>query len=272
MTDVAAVKATPSTTRRVPSIVATDDGPHVRLGVLWAAIVVAAALAGTWWLGGWMAVVAGVAAVQASRSWRTTAARGHQALLAGTGAAVIAFAAAGGERVLVLTAAIVALAVVSAGVAANAARAARHIRRSSGSIRTAVIAVAVGLAGAAPVLARQRGLAEGLVLLALWCCYDAATYLVGTGAATAWEGPAAGIATVGALCLGVAAVVDPPFQGATPWILGGIACLTAPFGPPVASRLLRGAEARAPALRRLDSLVLLGPAWAVAAGLVLWHH
>jgi hypothetical protein len=269
MTDVAALDAPSPVTRRGPAVVSSDDGPHVRLGLVWAAIVVAASLAGTWWLGAWMAVVAGLAGVQASRSWRTAAARGPQAVLAGAGAAVIALAAAGGERVLGLMAAIVALAVVSAGVAAGAVRAARHIRRSSGHIRTTVIAVAIGLAGAAPVLARRRGLAEGLVLLAMWCSYDAATYLVGTGAATSWEGPAAGIATIAALSLGVAAVVDPPFQGATPWILGGVACLTAPFGRAVASRLLRGADARAPALRRLDSLILLGPAWAVTAALVL---
>ena len=218
-----------------------------------------------------MATAAALAGVQASRSWRTAAARGPQALLAGVGAAAIALAAAGGGRVLVLMAAIVAMAVMAVGVAADAVRTARHIRRSSGHLRTAVIALAIGAAASGPVLARHRSLAEGMVLLALWSCYDAAAYLIGTGAASAWEGPAAGVATIAALSLGVAAVIDPPFYGAAPWILGGVAALLAPFGPPVASRLLRDAAARAPALRRLDCLILLGPAWGLAAGQVLHH-
>ena len=73
--------------------------------------------------------------------------------------------------------------------------------------------------------------------------------------------------TVGVLAVFVAAVVVPPFSGRSPWILLGLVAVLAPVGV-----VLRRASARArrlPALRRLDSLVLAGPAWVIAVGLLL---
>jgi hypothetical protein len=43
----------------------------------------------------------------------------------------------------------------------------------------------------------------------------------------------------------------------------------APFGPLAASVILGDRDARAPALRRLDSLLLLGPVWAWLAAVLL---
>jgi hypothetical protein len=73
--------------------------------------------------------------------------------------------------------------------------------------------------------------------------------------------------SIGALTLFLAAV--PPFDGNTPWILGGMAAVLAPLGPILARHLIGDRSARVPALRRLDSLILLGPAWAVATALLL---
>jgi hypothetical protein len=66
-------------------------------------------------------------------------------------------------------------------------------------------------------------------------------------------------------------VLVPPFDGNSPWILGGLAAVLAPVGPVVASSLTGDRSARVPALRRLDTLIVLGPAW-VAATAVLLHR
>jgi hypothetical protein len=48
-----------------------------------------------------------------------------------------------------------------------------------------------------------------------------------------------------------------------------MAMLCAPAGPYVATLLVGDRTANVAALRRLDSLVVLGPAWALATALVL---
>jgi hypothetical protein len=52
-------------------------------------------------------------------------------------------------------------------------------------------------------------------------------------------------------------------------VFGGFAAFCCPLGQIAASAILPSADARAPALRRLDSLLLLGPAWALLVGLLL---
>jgi hypothetical protein len=53
------------------------------------------------------------------------------------------------------------------------------------------------------------------------------------------------------------------------FVFGGFAALLCPLGQIAASAVLPRAEVRAPALRRLDSLLLLGPAWPILVGLLL---
>jgi NhaP-type Na+/H+ or K+/H+ antiporter len=77
-------------------------------------------------------------------------------------------------------------------------------------------------------------------------------------------GPAAGVACIGSITVGVAAVF-PQFKGSSAWVLGALAAVLAPVGPVAATSLLGDRRARAPALRRLDSLVALGPVWALTA-------
>ena len=45
--------------------------------------------------------------------------------------------------------------------------------------------------------------------------------------------------------------------------------MLAPFGPPAATLLLGDRGARVRVLRRIDSLLLVGPAWAVTAAALL---
>src|SRR5581483_1387009 len=133
---------------------------------------------------------------------------------------------------------------------------------------TLAFALGLGMAAAAPVIARQRGLLPALVLLTLVGVYDASAFVVGAGASNVWEGPAAGAAFVAAVTLLVAGVFVPPFTGVSPWVLGAAAAVLAPFGPVVGSLMLGERAGPAQAVRRLDSLLVAGPVWA-AASLVL---
>lgn len=236
--------------------------PHGRLGLAWAAVTVGATVGGPAWLGGWLAVAAFIAGAQACLVWRKR-----------------------GERPLGLVAALVAGAlpvaasfnldamsgVVAAGllVALVARVRAPSLAPSRDVALTLAVAVPIGLAAASPVLVRQRGIAPALLLLAFASMYDAGAYLVGTGAASAWEGPVAGMVALIPLTIFAAVVLVPPFAGAEPFLLGLIAAVLTPVGPVAGSALLGDRAGHAPALRRLDSLLLMGPLWAWVALVLL---
>jgi hypothetical protein len=134
---------------------------------------------------------------------------------------------------------------------------------------TLAIGVVVGLAVASVVLLRNINLQAPLLLLAFAAAYDASAYVVGTGAASTWEGPAAGIAMLIPVTMLSAVILVPPFPEASPLLLGLVAAILAPCGPPAGSALLGERDANAPALRRLDSLLVLAPVWAWVAAAFL---
>lgn len=232
-------------------------GPHARLGVVWFVVLMAALFAGTAGLVLLLAPAAGLAGVQALRSRR---AKAPSPAVAGGGAFVLVVAAALGPAPAGAVGAILLVLLI-------VTTAARHRRVEA--VVALVAAGVVGLACAAPVLLLQDGVVPVFVLLTYAAVYDASAYVVGTGAGSSWEGPAAGIASIAAVTLAVAAVLVPPFRGASPWILGGLAAVLAPVGPYVASALMGDRRARVPALRRLDSLLVLAPAWCLAASILL---
>jgi hypothetical protein len=242
---------------------------EVGLGVVWAAATVAAVYGGPIWLAIWLAPVAALAAASTLHSWGGGRSRQRAALVAAVVSAAVILAGVAGLW------AAAAVALVGAGVVAAPALLSRRLTRSDkygpGAWRRMAIVIgpAAGCAGA--VVARTYGLDQALVLVGMVCIYDSAAYLIGTGANNAWEGPVAGVASVGALTLLVAAVFFTPFRGNSPWILGALAAVLAPLGPAVARRFTSDPTVRVPPLRRLDSLVLLGPAWAVGVR-VLLHH
>ena len=236
-------------------------GPHARLGLAWSVASIAASSAGVLTLALLLAPCAGLAAVQAGRSWRAGPRPRPAVPLAGAGAAAVVLAAVAGPLAVGLVA--VVLVVVVAGGARLAGEA------HADPVRTLVIAGSVGLAAASPVLLLHSGLVPVFVLLTYVHVHDASAYVVGTGAASAWEGPAAGVASIAAVTLAVAAVLVPPFRGTTPWRLGGLAALLAPLGPYLGSALVGDRRARVPALRRLDSMLVLAPVWCLVASLVL---
>jgi hypothetical protein len=238
---------------RLEAVPDLADGPHVRLGALWAFVTFFAAGAGVTALALWYALVAAVAALQVAGSWRKKSRQPALQL------------AAGGAALLPLAAAFSVAALVGAALALAVATLLYQPNRRTAPFLTLAVALGIGLAAATPVLVRRLGLVEVIFLLGLVGTYDASAYLVGTGAAREWEGPAAGIAFMFAVSLAAAAVFVPPFSGISPWLLGALAAATAPLGPRAADYLVGDGRARVPALRRLDSLLVLGPLWAAVA-------
>lgn len=80
-------------------------------------------------------------------------------------------------------------------------------------------------------------------------------------------GVIAGMVTVAVLAVFVAAVMNPPFSGARPWVIFAGVALAAPIGVRLCQWPAR-AE-RLPAVRRLDSLALVAPLWVVVVALGL---
>jgi hypothetical protein len=122
----------------------------------------------------------------------------------------------------------------------------------------------VGLAAASIVLVRGADAGAALAVLLLVSAYEAGDYLVGTGSTTAVEGPVAGI--IGALVVTFALALFPPSAGhgtVSMWLLGAATALGCPLGQLAGSVLLPSGGSFAPALRRLDSLLVVGPLWAV---------
>jgi len=188
--------------------------------------------------------------------------------------------AAGGAALVVLVSVagavptvVVALAVGAASAVgwpgARGSRGALGPKDVAGRTWRPLVVLLPAAAGAGLVLSRAQSRPVGLALVGMVCAYDSAAYLIGTEADHPWEGPLAGLVSIAALTLFVATELAPPFRGASPWVLGGLAALLAPLGPVVAGRLLGERHAPAPALRRLDSLLLLAPAWAIAAAVLL---
>ena len=243
------------------TVVPDTDKPHVRLGLAWVVVTLAAVAGGTTTLGLWMSAMAAVAAVQVTKVWMERHER-PVSYVAVAGAAALPLAAIGGLDTLNMLA-------VLAVVLTMLARVSNVTKAPSRDVAlTLMIIFPIGLATAAPVLLRHVGLAAPLALFAFAAAHDMGAYLVGTGAVNEWEGPVAGIASIFCVTLFVAVLV-PSFGAGGPFLLGLIAAILAPLGPMAASIVLGDRDAKAPALRRLDSLLLLAPVGAWVAAVLL---
>jgi len=229
----------------------------------WAFVTGAALLAGSVTLGAWFAVVAGLAGVQAARSWKRNPNRHPVPPAAGAAAMVAVLGGCFGPLGFALASAVAA---VGAAVWATVVVTRRAGADAPGGdvLMTLACAAVPAAAAAGPVLLRSHGLVPALVLLVFALVHDASAFLIGAGARRSWEGPLAGVASILSVTLAVAAIF-PQFKGASPWALGILAAILTPLGPVVAGFVVGSRRTRIPALRRLDSLVVLGPLWALAA-------
>lgn len=241
-------------------------GPKVVPALVWAAGVWVTVLMGPVLLALWLAPVAAAAAAQAARSWRRhPTPRRPEPVAAFAGAALPALAAPFGLPALV-GASIVAVVGVAAWATQTATRRAGDDASGTDVLLTVACAAVPAAAVVGPIALRAHGLVAALAVLTFTLVYDAAAWTMGSESRRPWVGPAAGVACIGSVTVAVA--VLPQFKGASAWVLGAVACVLAPLGPAAAGLVLGDRRVRAPALRRLDSLVLLGPLWAlIAAGL-----
>jgi sulfur-carrier protein len=254
--------AKPEPERPPLAVVHRSVRPHGRLGLAWAAATVGIAVAGPTWLAAWMAIAAFMAGAQVCLVWRK---RGERPVTLAAAAVAFGLPVAASFDTGAMVGVVVAGVLVTFG-----ARLRAPTRVPSRDVAlTLGIAVPVGLAAASPVLVRHTGIAPALLLLAFVCVYDASAYLVGTGASSAWEGPAAGVVALIPLTIFAEVVLQPPFSGTEPLVLGLLSAVLVPIGPVAASALLGDRAGHAPALRRLDSLLLLGPLWAWVAVIFL---
>lgn len=238
------------------------DGPRVRLGLVWGAVAVVATATGAVAAAVAFAAVALGAAGQACRAWRREPRRPYRPV-AVAGAVLVALSGAGGPV------AVVAASVIT-GVAALGAAQARLGRREWDATLTAAIALVAGVASAGVPLARSElGATPALVLLGTVLLAEASWFVVGSGARTGFDAPVASTAAIGAVSMAVAAVLVPPFRGASPWVLGAVAAVLVPLGPFVASMILPRANAFAPALRRIDGFLVVSPVWVLVAAAIL---
>lgn len=231
--------------------------------LLWAVVLVPAVALGSSGVAVLFAAVGGVAGAQAARSWRAAGLRPSRAV-AGWGpllltlVSVMGLGWAGAGLVVLAIAAVVAGFAVPGpgGVLVTAGATVRS------ALGPAIVGVSmVQLAGLGWAVAGM------LVLLALG--YDLACHVWSSDGAGPFVGRIVGMVTVLVLTLAVSAVhtlfsLEPFGPAASVWVFGAMAAVLCPLGPMVASALLPSAQAGAPALRRLDSLIVAAPVWMAA--------
>jgi hypothetical protein len=234
------------------------DGPRVRLGLAWFAGAIAAFTLGLAAVVVYFGVAFAAAATHALRTWR---ARGHDvdprlALLA---TAAVVVGAGFGSRPMGL--AVIALAVVAVAVAARPSGGAGAVASRAGLLLQVTLPTAV--AGGAVVLLADLEIWAAISLVVIASAYETGDFLIGSGAANSVEGPVAGSAAVVVTALAVAAS-GIAFESVTTAMIFGVAVAPLAFaGQMLASAMLPHARAHAPALRRVDSLLLAAPLWYV---------
>ncbi len=251
----------PTIDRHRLSVVYDVDGPRVRLGVAWFVGALLATIISPFTAAVVYAVAAGMAARQIARAWGSVSWQADMA--AGLGALPV-LAALGGTKLVFVAFGLAA----AVGAGAACARDGARMRGPGGRLAATGIlwlSLTPAVGAAAFVLVRSASVVSAVVLLMLASAYEAGDYIVGSGAGNPVEGPLAGITTASLIGLPLALLLVAPFDDGGAGLLV-FAAAAYPFGQIVASAVLPGAGAPAPALRRIDTLLLLAPLWAVAAG------
>ena len=243
-------------------------GPVVA-GLIWVAALVAAAVTASAAVAVLMVPVAAIATASGLRSAQPPGSRrgrrsGPMAavpVIAGLAVAVIAPLAAiagPGPGVAVL----VVLGAVAAATAATPALS-TSVRPVGGALRAAAAAVVPATAATSLVIARHQGTTLALALIGATAAYDAAAFVMGHGRSPLGGpvGVVSGVVAVAVVAVFVAAVMNPPFSGNRPWVVMGAVAVLAPLGVRLGTAV--AGRGRLPALRRLDSLFVAGPVWAL---------
>ena len=261
---VAVSRPRPTMFGRRYALVYDVEGPRVRMGVLWFALVVGALVLGPVAVTPLYALMAGLAGYQSAVAWRRVGS-GANPWLAAVGAAAIAGGAAYGVGLMGL--AILVLCVLAVLVGAIEVR--RHSPLFEAAGTTVQCAFFVGVAAASVALTLRLEIGAVATLVVLVAAYETGDFIVGSGASSSVEGPISGIIAMAVVCAGVAILQIPPFHGPAVFVFGGFAAVCCPLGQLAGSAILPRADAKALALRRLDSLLVLGPVWVILIGIYL---
>lgn len=269
-----------STTKRRSTAVAvppTRAVVPVVAGAVWAVALIGAVAVSSFLTAVLLAVVGVVATASGLRATepkpRSRGARGSRrsrrpsmvAVVALAGAALNPLVALGGAlpavALLLVSVGAVGAMVLSSGYAASA----RPLRTVGTRL---VVAAGPMVAASCVVLARHQGSTLAVALVTAALAFDAGAFLMGN-ARTPLGGPvgvASGVVSVAVVALFVAAVMDPPFSGARPWVAFALVALAAPLGVRLAQT---AGKERLPALRRIDSLLVTAPVWVLTTALLL---
>lgn len=231
------------------------DGPKISFGVIWFAAAVGAILSSTVLLAVLVAAVAGLAGLQAGHAWFGDESQakwwtafaafvpgvlgviGPVGLGAGIGIALLVLAAGTmlepDDR-------------LPLGIAFGAQA------RSS---------IPIGLAAGSLVALSEFELGAVLSLVLLVSAYESGDFLVGSGSSNALEGPISGMVALSSVLFVLWVVAPTPFTDRSMVLFGILAAVCCPLGQILASALLPRGAAWAPALRRLDSYLVVAPLW-----------
>jgi hypothetical protein len=235
------------------------NGPHVRLGFLWFVLVAAALAVGTVALGAVYALAAALAGYQAARCWQPLGRTPNEYLAAAIGGGIGFSAVAGPSAVGFAVLASVAAALVAAFMTADA-----RAKPLSAIGYTLQCGLFVGLAAASPTLAYRVDIGAAAALIIFVSVYETGDYLVGSGSKNAVEGPLAGVTAIAVFAFALWVVTFVPFKENSLLTFGAIAAGLCPIGQLFGSAILPRSDAKASGVRRLDSLLVLGPVWVVA--------
>jgi hypothetical protein len=239
------------------------NGPHVRLGFLWFLLVAGSLAAGEQALALVYSTTAALAGYQAARRWQPLGRSPNPWIAAGIGGGIGLSALAGPSAVGVACLVAVAAAVASAVTSPEA----RDLPLSAVGY-TLQCGLFVGLAAAAPTLAFRVDIGAAAALIIFVSVYETGDYLIGSGSKNAVEGPLAGFVAIAVFAFALWVITFVPFKENALLAFGALAAGLCPLGQIMGSAILPRSDARAPAVRRIDSLLVLGPAWVVA----IWSY
>jgi hypothetical protein len=244
------------------AVVYDIEPPHVRLGIAWFAVVLVAIALGVGALAVVYGLTAALAGYQTARCWRIRKPNRPDPIVAALAGLALPLGAAVSTGVLGIA---VLAAVVLALLRAFTETKAPFLATAG---RTLQCGLWPGAAAAGVVSSYRFEEWAGVALVLAVSAYETGDYLIGSGARSKYEGPIAGMVATVVVVLTVAVAGLPPFEIGNGVQFAVLAAVLCPIGQIVGSLVLPAAAAPAPALRRLDSLLLLGPVWAVVAGAV----
>ncbi|MDH4277016.1 MAG: hypothetical protein OEW83_02905 [Acidimicrobiia bacterium] len=240
------------------------DGPKVTLGVLWFAFLIGGALLGFNYDNSAVSsvavavvtsVVAALAGLQIGFAWfpKNSATRTWTSIAAFV-VGVSGFYGPWG----VVIGLIVGLLILTAYLILY-----RGHRRTSAQLFDVLIraAIPVGLASASMGAMAYRNLPVLIALILFVSAYEVGDFLVGSGAFNPVEGPMAGLIAAGVIAFFLFLIQPEPFSSETVVMFVAVAAVCCVAGQYLASALLPRGSIWAPALRRLDSYLIVAPLW-----------